>query len=117
MKKMTFLTLLAAGLLSSAASAQIGGFNGPSTTVTTVEQALKLKDDAFVTLQGTIEQRVGKEKYLFRDKTGVIQVEIDDKDWRGVTVTPKDTIEIKGEVDKGWRKTKIDVDEVSVIRK
>ncbi|MDR2902853.1 MAG: NirD/YgiW/YdeI family stress tolerance protein [Lactobacillales bacterium] len=117
--KKQILAVTTALLIATSAAAQLGprgGFNGPSTTATTVEQALKMKDDAFVTLQGKIEQKVGKEKYLFRDKTGVIQIEIDDEDWRGLTITPQDTVEIKGEVDKGWRNTKVDVDQITKVK-
>lgn len=119
MKKLALITALATIALSSAAIAQVGprgGFNGPSITVSTVEEALKMSDDAFVTLRGKIEQRIGKEKYLFRDQTGIINVEIDSDKWRGLVVNPNDTIEIKGEVDKGWFKTEIEVDEVTKIK-
>lgn len=44
-------------------------------------------------------------------------MEIDNEDWRGVTVTPKDTIVIQGEIDKDFFKTEIDVDSVALKNK
>ena len=50
------------------------------------------------------------EHYLFRDATGEIVEEIDDKLFMGRNVTPQTTIRIYGEVDKeAFERTKIDV--------
>ncbi len=101
--------------LSSNAQAQNiqGGFTGPTIAPTTVAEALKLSDDTPVVLVGKIEKNLGHEKYLFKDASGSVIVEIDDDDWNGVNVTPADTIEIRGEVDKEMLKeTEIDVDSV-----
>ena len=44
-------------------------------------------------------------------------IEIDDEDWHGVTVTPENTIEIVGELDKElFDKTKIDVSSFKIIK-
>ena len=116
--KKTFLTLLAICLSVSATNAQMGGgFEGPSAekNATTVAEALKLSDEAYVTLTGKIVNSLGDEKYTFRDETGDVVVEIDDEDWRGIKVTPENTITINGEVDKEmFEPTKIDVDSFSV---
>ena len=77
-------------------------------------EALKLNDDTPVVLVGQIEKSLGDEKYLFKDASGSVTVEIDNEDWRGVTVTPKDTIVIQGEIDKDFFKTEIDVDSVAL---
>ena len=90
-----------------------GGFNGPSAGITTVAEALKAKDDSLVVLTGKIEKETGKEKYLFRDSTGAITVEIDNEDWKGQDVTPADTVVIHGEVDKEiMHAPEIDVDKI-----
>ena len=34
--------------------------------------------------------------YVFEDTTGAINVEIDQKRWRGQTVTPENTVKIEG---------------------
>ena len=103
----------------STANAQVtGGFEGPSATVntaSTVEEALSLNDDAHVILTGKIVNSLGNEKYTFRDATGDIIIEIDDEDWNGVKVTPEDTIEINGEIDRDLNEpVKIDVKTFSV---
>jgi len=89
-----------------------GGFSGPSISKTTVNQAKTLKDDIPVVLEGNIIQHLGKDNYLFRDATGEINIEIDHDDWNGVTVTPKDTVTISGEIDKDWNSFEIEVDSV-----
>lgn len=96
-----------------------GGFVGPENkpSVSTVEQAHKMNDDTKVTLIGNIEKSLGDEKYLFKDNTGSIVIEIDDEDWNGLTVTPEVAIEIVGEVDKDLMKdAEIDVDIVRVAQ-
>ena len=49
------------------------------------------------------------EKYLFHDATGEIIVEIDDDKWGGVTASPKDALELSGEIDRDINKVKVDV--------
>ena len=41
-------------------------------------------------------------------------VEIDDENWHGLDVTPKDVVRIKGEVDKEMFSTEIDVDTIEL---
>ena len=92
----------------SASTAARGGFTGPATVVT-VEQTKALADDAHVTLRGQIERHLGGENYLFRDATGTLEVEIDERRWNGQSVSPQDKVEISGEVDKRWSSIEIDV--------
>lgn len=91
-----------------------GGFTGPGLSVSTVAEANKMSDDQPVVLVGQIQQSLGDEKYLFKDASGTITIEIDDEDWRGVNVTPEDTIEISGEVDKDLFDIKVDVNTVKL---
>lgn len=93
-----------------------GGFSNPNGSVTTVAKAKDLKDDSWVTLRGDIEQRVGDEDYLFRDETGTITVEIDDKYWNGQTISPQDKVELQGELDKGFNSAELDVKQVKKIQ-
>ena len=117
MKKILFITT-ALLFSASAANAQFaGGFEGPSAVknATTVENALQQRDDTKVILKGNIVNSLGDEKYTFKDSTGEVVVEIDDDEWNGLKVTPENTVEIFGEVDKEWNKpTKIDVDNLKV---
>lgn len=126
-------TLLIAALLTVGCTgvlAQQGGYTGPTTTATkhgggytgpkstgvmTVAQAKQMRDDSKVTLRGTIVKQLGDEKYLFKDSTGEITIEIDDDDWNGLAVGANDQIEIYGEVDKDWNSVEIDVDSVRKV--
>ncbi len=96
------------------AAAPRGGFTGPGLAVSTAAEAAKMGDDQPVVLQGKIKQSLGNEKYLFQDASGEITIEIDDDDWRGLSVGPEDTIEISGEVDKELFDVKVDVDTVQL---
>ncbi|SBW08896.1 Protein YgiW [uncultured delta proteobacterium] len=94
------------------APAASGGFSGPGVAPVTVKDAATMRDDAYVVLRGAITQHLGKDKYLFQDATGTIRIEIDHDKWSGQTVTPSDTVEIHGEVDKDWNSVEIDVDRI-----
>ena len=88
------------------------GFVDENETILTVEQVEDLRDDTFVILEGNIVKSLGDEKYLFKDSTGTIEVEIDDEGWGGQSVGPKDVIKIYGDVDRGIFETEIDVDRI-----
>ena len=75
-----------------------------------------MKDDSYVTLKGKILSKTGDEKYLFQDKTGTIEIEIDDDKWGGVEAGPNDTVIIEGEVDRDWNKVSIDVDIIKLAK-
>nr|WP_113867086.1 YgiW/YdeI family stress tolerance OB fold protein [Brenneria salicis]NMN93325.1 uncharacterized protein (TIGR00156 family) [Brenneria salicis ATCC 15712 = DSM 30166]RBP61626.1 uncharacterized protein (TIGR00156 family) [Brenneria salicis ATCC 15712 = DSM 30166]RLM30419.1 TIGR00156 family protein [Brenneria salicis ATCC 15712 = DSM 30166] len=92
-----------------------GGFVGSQGSVTTVAKTKEMKDDSWVILRGTIEQRIGDEDYSFRDESGTITVEIDDKYWNGQTITPQDKVELQGELDKGFNSAELDVKHVKKI--
>ena len=117
MKKIFAVSALALALgMSGAASAQMvsGGFQGPGLAPMSVADALKLNDDTAVVLVGQIERSLGDEKYLFKDASGTVTVEIDNEDWRGLNVTPQDTVILNGEIDKEmFKDTKIDVDSIA----
>ncbi|WP_312240147.1 NirD/YgiW/YdeI family stress tolerance protein [Pantoea sp.] len=97
-----------------AASVKQGGFSGGD--VVTVKQAQGMKDDSWATIRGKIEKRTGDEDYLFRDATGAMTVEIDHKRWEGQTVSPKDTVELTGELDRDDNAIEMDVKQVKKIQ-
>lgn len=120
MKKLVLLSALSVVLTAGAVSAQYverGGFKDPATIVNTVSELKHMRDDSYVVLEGKIEKRLGKEEYLFADSTGTITVEIDDDEWRGVSVGPQDTVEIIGELDKGIIADEIDVKQIRLLTK
>ena len=90
----------------------VGGFSGPGPDLVTVQQALAMRDDARVSLQGSITRSLGDETYIFVDATGSIEVEIDHRVWRGQQITPQDVVVISGEVDREWNHVSIDVSSV-----
>jgi len=85
-----------------------GDFTGAS-TVLSVKQAKSMKDDEKVTLRGTIESHIGSDKYIFKDASGTIEIEIDDRCWAGQTISATDRVEIVGEMDTDWNSVEIDV--------
>ncbi len=104
------------GFQGGAPSAGAGGFHGPDAdakaNVNTVFKAEVAADDTPVVLTGNIINRSleDREHYIFRDSTGEIVVEIDDKLFMGRTITPEKTIRLYGEVDKDeGKRVKIDV--------
>lgn len=122
MKKISLIALSGVLMIGSAFAgfqpannAQKGGFVGGPETIVTVAQVKEMRDDTPVIIQGNILQRMGDEKYLFQDSTGSITIEIDDDDWRGLTVTPNDTVKLMGEVDAGLFNTEIDIDSVQIV--
>jgi len=101
--------IVACAICSVPALAQQGGFKGPGPAVTTVKDAREMRDNAKVTLQGYIIQHLGGDKYMFKDATGAVRVEIDNDVWRGLTIGPNDLVEIHGDVDKDWNSVEIEV--------
>lgn len=93
-----------------------GGFKGPAPGMVSAAQAKTMRDDSWVVLEGNILRMVGHELYEFRDASGTVYVEIDDKDWMGQSATPNDKVRIEGEVDKDWNSVEIDVKTVRVLK-
>ena len=60
-----------------------GGFKDTTPGVASVAQVKTLCDDAWVVLEGNIIRQVGNELYKFKDATGMINVDINDKRWIG----------------------------------
>lgn len=112
-KKLLVLPLIVFSSLSFAKyePAQQGGFSGPNSELElSVKQALEAKDDAIVSLTGHIVLSNGGEDYWFEDKTGRIQVEIENHLFKNQTVTPQMLVTIVGEIDNDWSDSSMDVD-------
>lgn len=93
-----------------------GGFSGPNPGLSSVAQAKSFRDDAWVILEGNIIRQVGHELYEFRDASGTVYVDIDDKRWLGQTVSPETKVRLEGEVDKDWNSVEIDVKNLRVLK-
>ncbi len=95
-----------------------GGFNGELiNNSTTVIQALNFGDDTYVTLKGNIIKKISSDKYLFKDATGTMTVEIDDDKWLNQEIKEGDTVELYGEIEKKLNSTKLDVESVRKLSK
>lgn len=92
-----------------------GGFSADHTSVVTVKQAEDMRDESWITVRGKLEKQIGDEDYLFRDQTGTMKVEIDHKHWNGQTISPQDTVELTGELDKDFNSIEMDVKQVKKL--
>ena len=93
-------SLLAVSLLAALpAQAQ---FTGPAArgAEVTVEAARAARVDSYVTVRGTIASHLRGDYYLFRDATGEIRVEIEDRVWAGRAVGPDTPVVLRAEVDR-----------------
>ena len=97
------------GFHSSGRKNDSGGFSGPGPEVMSAKRAATMRDDSRVFLRGHIIQKLAEDKYLFRDSSGTIIMDIDDGDWNGQTVSPEDIVEVYGKVDKDRDSVEIEV--------
>jgi uncharacterized protein (TIGR00156 family) len=102
-------------------------YNGPGSGVdktksqgpiTTVNDVIKRgQDDQIVILTGNVVRKVGREKYLFRDATGEIRIEIDHDVMPNEPFDEKVKVEITGEVEKDFLKsTEVDVKSIRLLK-
>jgi uncharacterized protein (TIGR00156 family) len=104
------------GFQSGSAGQREGGFSGPGLEVSQAAEASKLRDDSYVILRGNVIRQLGEDKYVFRDSSGEINLDIDRDKWRGQIVSPETVVEIKGEIDKDWNSVEVDVDRLVVVK-
>ncbi len=112
-KKLTGSIILSCVLTLPAFAA----YNGPGVNshAKTAAEASKAKDDTPVELTGHLVKSLGDEKYLFRDTSGDIEVEIDDALWRDIEVSSDTTVTLRGEVDDEWQGIEIEIDSIDLI--
>lgn len=111
--------VIGAAALTMMAAPATAQYVGPGVAATPNVRGIlaQPQDDQWVSLKGHLLRKTGKERYVFSDGTGEIQVEIDDKDFPREPVDEKTLVEISGEVDTGLtRPPEIDVDVVRIIR-
>ena len=112
--KNLFVLLTIVAMTSTVAFANINdGFrDSHNSRKATVAEALKMNDDSYVTVKGNISKRLSDDRYLFKDSTGTITVEIDNDRWSGISADTTDTLELSGEIEKKNNYTRLDVDQV-----
>ncbi len=86
-------------LLAWPAAAQFVGPT-PDGNAMSVAEAREQRVDTYVLVTGSIVAHLRENYYTFRDDTGDIRVEIQDRVWAGRPVTPDNTVQILGEVDR-----------------
>ncbi|QYK01502.1 NirD/YgiW/YdeI family stress tolerance protein [Shewanella psychrotolerans] len=73
---------------------------------------LKVKDDMPVELTGHLIKSLGDEKYLFRDNSGDVEVEIDNALWRDIEVNSNTSVTLRGDINDEWQGIEIEIDEM-----
>ena len=76
-------------------------------------------DDMKVVVKGYLFKRLSHDKYMFKDGTGEIIVDIDEKYMPDQDITPKTLIKIYGEIDIKSRyghKVEIDAHKIEIIK-
>ena len=109
-----FFVALAVGSVAALATgpASQGGYSGPGPAVMSVQDVLTMRDNAPVVMRGHIVQHLGKDKYLFRDASGTIRVDIGSDRWPTQAINPNNLIELHGDVDKDWNSVEVEVKRV-----
>ncbi len=110
-------TIAALFTVFSLSTIAFAGFDGPRATpkIVTAVSINDMRDDTKVTLEGYLVEQISEKHYLFKDDTGDVEVEIDDKVFRGANVTPEIQIRLVGEVDKDWKMITVDVDSLEIV--
>ena len=125
MKKqlLTIITAATISVTSSIALANNQGFNsipyqGPGfQPINTVAAALQnAKDDQNVVFTGYIVAQESQERFLFKDPTGEIILDIDDEEWGYIqqTITPTTELTIYGEFERGFASAIVEVDRINI---
>lgn len=93
-----------------------GGFAKQPLIITTAKQVKAMPDDTWVALRGKLESHIGDDHYIFRDTSGTINVDIDHNRWSGQIITPRDLIEIQGEIYKKEGTVEIDIKQITITK-
>jgi uncharacterized protein (TIGR00156 family) len=116
MKRIVFGFALSLSVLCVATPA-IAQFTGPSATAqtSTVAAVGSARVGSDVTLTGNVVSHIRDEYFTFRDDTGEIRVEIENRTWQGRKVGPGDKVRITGEIERGFGGRYIDVQTLEVL--
>ena len=123
-------TLCILSIIAFAAGAAFADFNGPvgypsnqgfqggmaNYSVSPIKDVLNMYEDQITIVRGNIVSRISDDKYLFKDKTGEMVVEIDYKYWAGLQVNEKDVLELTGKVDRDYNSVTLDVIAVKKVK-
>lgn len=113
------LSLVLASAAMVAGGAAQAQYVGPSSLqVRTVQQLLDDgRDDDRAQLRGRIVSHDGGERYTFADDSGRIAVEIDARVFpAGVKIGERDVVVLTGELERGFRKLKFEVETIELAK-
>lgn len=126
-------TLCLAAVLAFPALAADGGFNPDGKAppaedqkdgyravtdnqqLTATHQLAQLSTGTWVTLQGNIIRQTGKKTWELRDRTGTVQLQIDDEVWQGQEVKPDDLISVNGTLLHHGKSLLVDVKKLHLL--
>jgi uncharacterized protein (TIGR00156 family) len=127
------LTLALAVLLTAPVLAADGGFNPHGTApppedqkegyravtdnqqITAAKQLPRLSSGDTVTLQGNIIRQSGNKTWQLRDRSGTVQLQIDDDVWQGQEVKPDDLISVNGTVQHHGNRVLVKVEKLYLL--
>lgn len=104
--------------VATASEAAPGRYTGPSSVpLSTVKSLLESgRDDQHARLQGRIVSHDGGKNYSFADDSGRMTVKISSRRFpTGQSVSAEQRVELVGELDKDFRKTKFKVKELRLM--
>lgn len=113
--------LIATALLCTLALPARAAYTGPQDVPQIFTSVIEIQEypveDHEVMLQGHVTKRIGHDKYLFRDKTGAIRLEIDANVFPAEDFSDKTKVKIFGEVDSKTLDTPlVDVDRIEIVK-
>ena len=90
-------------------------YNG---NILTISELKDKHDDTYVVLEGNIIKKINDEKFLFKDSTGKIEIEIDDdKNYLLKNINKNTLIQIYGEYEKHiFKMDEIEVKDLKIIK-
>lgn len=102
----------------AAAVPAYAAFDGPGALrpVQNATEAKNAAEDSPVVLEGNIIRQIRDERYIFRDASGEIVVEIDDDIIGNRTVTPRHKVRLAGKVEKEKNGPVMDVDVLEILK-
>lgn len=86
--------------------------------IITVKKLKTMKDDSYALIEGFIVKQISNEKFLFKDETGEIVLDIDDNLMYQLKDIDKNTlVEIYGELDKNiFSRDEFEVKKITIIK-
>lgn len=81
-----------------------------------VEQARLAQPESPVIIRGNIQQFVGNNLYVFADKSSSVLIAIPEGIWDGLDISPRNLVEIHGEVRRSPHNVKISVAKIIKVQ-